>query len=273
MAVSKVILNGTTLIDTTDKTVTAGGMLKGLTALKNDGTTATGSIALKSSTDLTASGATVTAPAGYYAYSARKSVASGTAGTPTASKGTVSNHSISVTPSVTNTTGYISGGTKSGTAVTVSASELVSGTKSITENGTGIDVTNFASVDVAVSGGGSAVQYGTFRARRTYTGSTIAISSMELISGGIRVQVLLYPSDTADRDFYAVVQEDGYMYVPFWSGGDSYTPRVTATSGEATQVAYYYYSLPINNLGHPGVYVVYKVSQGAVLDVSYYNNN
>lgn len=79
---------------------------------------------------------------------------SGTAGTPTATKGTVSNHSVSVTPSVTNTSGYITGGTKSGTAVTVSASELVSGTKSITENGTGIDVTNYASVDVNVSGGG-----------------------------------------------------------------------------------------------------------------------
>lgn len=74
----------------------------------------------------------------------------GTAGTPTASKGSVSNHSVAVTPSVTNTTGYIEGGTKTGTAVTVSASELVSGTKSITENGTGIDVTNYASVDVAV---------------------------------------------------------------------------------------------------------------------------
>lgn len=34
------------------------------------------------------------------------------------------------------------------------ASDLVSGTKSITENGTGIDVTNYASVDVNVSGGG-----------------------------------------------------------------------------------------------------------------------
>ena len=76
----------------------------------------------------------------------------GTAGTPTASKGSVSNHSVEVTPSVTNTTGYITGSTKTGTAVTVSASELVSGTKSITANGTGIDVTEYASVDVNVSG-------------------------------------------------------------------------------------------------------------------------
>ena len=99
------------------------------------------------SDDLTVSGATVTAPAGYYATSASKSVASGTAGTPSASKGTVSNHSISVTPSVTNTTGYISGGTITGTAVTVSASELVSGTYSVTSSGTK-DVTNYASASI-----------------------------------------------------------------------------------------------------------------------------
>lgn len=78
---------------------------------------------------------------------------SGTAGTPTATKGAVSNHSVSVTPSVTNTTGYITGSTKTGTAVTVSASELVSGDKSITANGNNIDVANYSTVSVNVSGG------------------------------------------------------------------------------------------------------------------------
>lgn len=77
---------------------------------------------------------------------------SGTAGTPTATKGTVSNHSVTVTPSVTNTTGYITGSTKTGTAVTVSASELVSGNKEITANGTNIDVSTYSTVSVAVSG-------------------------------------------------------------------------------------------------------------------------
>jgi hypothetical protein len=78
----------------------------------------------------------------------------GTAGTPTATKGTVSNHSISITPSVTNTTGYITGSTKTGTPVTVSASELVSGSETKTVNGT-YDVTNLASLVVDVQGGGS----------------------------------------------------------------------------------------------------------------------
>lgn len=93
-------------------------------------------------------------PTGYNsagAYYEVEAVANGSVGTPSASKGTVSNHSISVTPSVSYTAGYIAGGSKSGTAVTVSASELVSGTLSITSNGTK-DVTNYASVNVSISG-------------------------------------------------------------------------------------------------------------------------
>jgi len=85
---------------------------------------------------------------GYYANDFEMAVPNGTEGTPTATKGTVSNHSVSVTPSVTNSAGYISGGTKTGTAVTVSASELVSGTLNITSSGT-TNVTNYASVSVA----------------------------------------------------------------------------------------------------------------------------
>lgn len=109
----------------------------------------------RSSSDLTASGATISVPYGYYSADASKTVASGSAGTPTATKGSVSNHAVNVTPSVTNTTGYITGGTVTGTAVSVSASELVSGNKAITENGTGIDVANYSTVSVDVQGGGS----------------------------------------------------------------------------------------------------------------------
>lgn len=88
---------------------------------------------------------------------ASASVAAGSAGTPTATKGTVSNHSVSVTPKVINSAGYISGGTKTGSAVTVSASELVSGSLAVTENGDNIDVTNYAAVNVNVAGSGGSV--------------------------------------------------------------------------------------------------------------------
>ena len=157
-------------------------------------------ITRRTSTDLTASGATVTVPSGYYSSQASKSVASGTAGTPTASKGTVSNHSVSVTPSVTNSAGYISGGTKTGTAVSVSASELVSGTYTVDSSGTK-DVTNYASASVPTGTAGTpSVSKGTVSNHSvsvtpsvtnttgwitgsTKTGTAVTVTASELASG------------------------------------------------------------------------------------------
>lgn len=157
-------------------------------------------IARKSSSDLTVSGATVTAPAGYYSSSASKAVATGTAGTPTATKGTVSNHAVTVTPKVTNTTGYILGGTKTGTGVSVSASELVSGTYNVTSSGTK-DVTNYASISVpsgtegtptatkgsvsnhSVSVTPSVTNTGGYISGTTKTGTAVTVSASELVSG------------------------------------------------------------------------------------------
>lgn len=121
----------------------------------------------------------------------------GTAGTPTATKGSVSNHSVSVTPSVTNTAGYISSGTKTGTAVTVSASELVSGTLSIAENGTS-DVTNYASVNVNVGGGGGTSVTGTFT-----TGETRAASetvSINYAGSGYPLAYVVYCSSVSSNN-------------------------------------------------------------------------
>lgn len=127
---------------------------------------------------MTVSGANVTAPIGYYDTAQTKTVASGTAGTPTATKGTVSNHSISVTPNVTNTTGYITGGTKNGTSVTVSASELVSGSQNITENGT-VDVTNLAEVIVNVEGGSSGLKVESATKTVTSASSSIQFTNLK----------------------------------------------------------------------------------------------
>ena len=74
MGVAKVILNGTTLIDTTGKTVQADKMVASYTALDKAGESITGSIATKTSSDLTANNLTVTAPSGYYASSASKTL-------------------------------------------------------------------------------------------------------------------------------------------------------------------------------------------------------
>lgn len=75
---------------------------------------------------------------------------------PVATKGTVSNNSINITPSFEVTSsGSINTGTISGTPVIIQASELVNGAKNITTNASNIDVTNYATVNVNVSGGGN----------------------------------------------------------------------------------------------------------------------
>lgn len=108
------------------------------------------------------------------------SVPSGTAGTPTATKGTVSNHSVTVTPSVTNQTGWITGGTTSGTGVTVTASELESGNLAITQNGTGIDVSGYATVSVDVQGGGSSgMQVGVISQPTSHTSSLMTFTGLQ----------------------------------------------------------------------------------------------
>ena len=106
--------------DTSDATLTSGAQILYPYTAYADGVLYTGSIQAKSSSDLTASGATVTAPAGYYASSATKSVASGSVTAPATISGTSATLStgtntltlsktISVTPNVT-TAGYISSG-------------------------------------------------------------------------------------------------------------------------------------------------------------------
>lgn len=129
----------------------------------------------RDSTSLTSTGQVVHVPAGYYASAALRGVNNGTAGTPTASKGAVNNHSVDVTPSVTNTTGWITGGTQTGTPVTVTAAELVSGSQTVTVNDT-YDVTNLAEMVVNVSGGGSTYQSGNFTLAESAESTTITIS-------------------------------------------------------------------------------------------------
>lgn len=202
MAIAKVILNGETLMDTTQKTVTANTMLNGTTALKNDGTDITGNIASKSSSDLTASGATVTAPAGYYPSAASKAVASGSATTPATSitaNPTISvnasglitasvSGSQSVTPSVS--AGYVS----SGTAGTVSVSG--SNTQQLTTQAAKT-VAPTESEQTAVASGvytTGAVKVGAISS--TYVGSDIAQNdSDDLTASGATV--------TAPAGYYA----------------------------------------------------------------------
>lgn len=207
----------------------------------------------RSSADLTASGATVTAPSGYYAESASKSVASGTEGTPTATKGTVSNHAISVTPSVTNSAGYISGGTHNGTAVSVSASELVSGTLNVSSSGTK-DVTNYASASIPSGTAGTpSASKGTVSDHSvsvtpsvtnstgwitgsTKTGTAVSVSASELVSGtksitanGTNIDVTNYASvDVSVSGSAPILETVTKTYTPTTS---QQTDTITPSTG------------------------------------------
>lgn len=72
-------------------------------------------------------------------------ITEGAEGTPVAQKSNVVNHSIDITPIVTNTKGYISGGTRIGIAAHVTAADLTSGSETISVNKT-TDVTNLKEV-------------------------------------------------------------------------------------------------------------------------------
>lgn len=156
-------------------------------------------ITRRSSSDLIIGGREVTAPSGYYANGVTGAIPYGTEGSPTATKGTVSNHSVSVTPRVINTEGYIEGGTLGGTAVTVSASELVSGTYTVSASGTH-DVTNYASASVTSGSATASATKGTvsnhsvtvtpsvtrtagYITAGSANGTAVTVSASELVSG------------------------------------------------------------------------------------------
>ena len=231
---NKVVADNTTLIDLSQDTVTqASHIVSGYVGHLADGTqvTGTGGITPTGTKSITISASgTTTEDVTNYA-SAAITVGAGTEGTPTATKGTVSSHSVTVTPSVTNAAGYITGGTKTGTAVTVSASELVSGSETKTSNGT-YDVTNLAELVVNVSGGGGAsnVVTGTFKG--TTTGSILEVT-LNYTGSGYPVAFAIFPDVGAYKSgsaIYTLVQQ--YAVVDYLAiKSDTSTTPAFDTSG------------------------------------------
>lgn len=105
-----------------DNPAGASDILSGKEAIDGDGNKITGTIATKTSSNLTASGATVIVPAGYYASNATKSVTTATQATPSVSI----DANGKITASATQSAGYVSSGTKSGTKqLTTQAAKII----------------------------------------------------------------------------------------------------------------------------------------------------
>ena len=210
-------------------------------------------ITRRDSSDLSANGATVTAPAGYYSSAASKAIANGSASA-SASK-SISGHTATVTPSVTKTAGYITSGSANGTAVTVSASELVSGSETKTANGT-YDVTNLAELVVNVSGGSAAqTASGTFTGNGTrqidvscsfepdivYFNSDPGTSASSGTVAAIIVRDMMtatrYRNNSTTNSHYAIPAITGMN-----TAGSSYSWRATYNSSTQKVTLYYFSS-------------------------------
>lgn len=205
-------------------------------------------IVMRSSSDVTASGATVSIPSGLYSESVSKTVESGVAGQPTIISGTVSNHSKTLTPSVVNGTGYITGGTITGTPKTVSASDLVSGSQNITNNGT-FDVTNLASVIVNVSGGGggaSNMVTGTFTGTTEGAALTVPLS---YTGSGYPLAAIIFPAEgsrNAEGNYYNTIHKYAFNIFAITKAYPD-TPTYTTSGNNNMAVTNVYYKSSASN--------------------------
>ena len=216
-------------------------------------------------------------------------IANGTAGTVTVSGTATQVLSTQAATTITPTTSSqvaVSGGKYTTGTVTVAPipSEYVipTGTKTITENGTGIDVTNYASVDVDVSGSGGGISIGSCTVKKTTNSNNIGYicfcgwnsttGKADTTSGTDRTLPHIPVYDMFETLRW-VKEEDGFMYIPFLGSSLSYMPVVTATSGTATHVASSGPNEGYGNLSHFLAVHFYKVSDGAVLELNYENYN
>lgn len=147
--------------DTSDATATAGDILSGKTAYGASGKL-TGTIPNKTEADLSVGGPTVTVPAGHYASRAQKSVATAQQAAPSIS---VSSGGL-ITASVTQGSGYVTGGTK------LSTQQLATqGAATITPG---------ASAKTAVAAG------------RYTTGAVVVAGDSDLVAGNIKKGVNIF---------------------------------------------------------------------------------
>ena len=235
MAISKLILDGEVQMDVTQDTVTPNSLLSGYTATAASGDKITGNIETKSSSDISINGQLVTVPEGYYDTTQTKTVQSGSVGIPTITKNvSTQNHTASLTASVTASEGYVLDQTKTSSPVTVRASELVSGSKTIQENST-VDVTDYAEVvvDVPPNNQNKTVNPSTSQqivtADTGYTGlGEVVVTAMPAGTAGTPT-VVINSGDHSAQFTPQVTNATGYI-----TGGTKTGSSVTVTAADLT---------------------------------------
>lgn len=196
--------------DTSDATMTSANQSLNGVISYSKGVKYTGNIQTKTSSDLTASGATVTAPAGYYASNASKSVASGTVTAPASISGTSATLStgtntltlsktVSVTPNVT-TAGYVSSGTAGNASVSLTAS--VTTKAAATYHPSTTDQTVSASTYLTGAQTIKAVTYSGLSASNIVAGVTVKIGDADdddritSVAGSAQIPIISYDTTT-----------------------------------------------------------------------------
>lgn len=204
-------------VETSDADATAADMLNGKTAYVN-ASKVTGNIATKSSGDLEASGATVTAPAGYYASSASKSVSSMTL--PSAASSTSSGTSkATITPGsaaqyLNIPTGY--NGTASYYTIAAAGTAIKTATGTFTGNGTRtIDVSCDFEPDIV---------YFTSNPGTTASSGTVAAIIVRGMMTATR-----YRNNSTSNSHYAIPG-----ITDMNTGGSSYSWRATYANSKVT---------------------------------------
>ena len=140
------------------------------------------------------------------------------------------------------------------------------------------------SKDGGGGGGGGGMTTGTFTVTAANANTEMYVCFMTLVASnkpayhsGVDASVSYLPvnvkSKTTGYTARWYIEGDGYMYVPFQGNSDSYYPSVTATSGTATIAANNPLYTTLDNQAVKFTTVWYKVSDGAVLSLSYYNNS